>query len=105
MAKTYNVTSPLVIAKLQGGTYVHLYEGAPLPEDVDADQLKQLVDQKMVAEADTAPVDDPADDPGGGGKPAGNASLEKWQEYARSQGASDADLDGVSRDDLRDRYV
>lgn len=36
--------------------------------------------------------------------PAGNASLEAWQEYARSKGASDDDLDGKGRDDLRDAY-
>lgn len=39
-----------------------------------------------------------------GGKPAGNASLEDWQEYARSQGASGEDLEGKSRNDLRDAY-
>lgn len=36
--------------------------------------------------------------------PAGNASLEDWQEYARSQGASDDDLEGKSRNDLRDEF-
>lgn len=37
-------------------------------------------------------------------KPAGNASIEAWQDYARSQGVSDDDLEGKSRDDLRDLY-
>lgn len=37
--------------------------------------------------------------------PAGNASLEAWQEYARSQGLSDADLEGKGRDDLRDQFT
>lgn len=37
--------------------------------------------------------------------PAGNASLEDWQRYARTQGATDVDLDGVGRDDLRARYA
>lgn len=36
--------------------------------------------------------------------PPGNASLEVWQEYAATQGASAEDIDGASRDDLRDRY-
>jgi hypothetical protein len=40
----------------------------------------------------------------GSGAPAGNASLADWQEYARTQGATDADLDGKSRNDLRDTY-
>lgn len=35
------------------------------------------------------------------GAPAGNASLETWQAYARTQGFTDDDLDGKNRDDLR----
>jgi len=38
-------------------------------------------------------------------QPAGNASLEAWQEYARSQGLTDADLDGKGRDDLREQFT
>jgi hypothetical protein len=37
-------------------------------------------------------------------EPAGNASLAAWQDYARTQGATDADLDGKTRDELRDKY-
>ena len=37
-------------------------------------------------------------------KPAGNSSIEAWQEYARSKGATDADLDGKSRNELREQY-
>ena len=33
--------------------------------------------------------------------PKGNASLDEWQEYARSKGFADADLEGKSRDELR----
>ena len=36
--------------------------------------------------------------------PAGNASTEVWQAYARSKGATDADLEGKSRDELREQY-
>lgn len=39
---------------------------------------------------------EPADD-----APKGNASLEDWQDYARSKGFGDADLEGRTRDDLR----
>lgn len=35
------------------------------------------------------------------GAPAGNASLETWQEFARTKGFTEEDLDGKSRDDLR----
>jgi hypothetical protein len=33
--------------------------------------------------------------------PAGNASLVEWQEFARTKGFTDDDLDGKTRDDLR----
>lgn len=33
--------------------------------------------------------------------PAGNASLEVWQEFARTKGFTDEELEGKSRDDLR----
>lgn len=36
--------------------------------------------------------------------PAGNASTEVWQAYARSKGAADEDLAGKTRDDLRAKY-
>lgn len=38
-------------------------------------------------------------------RPSGNAALEEWQTYAKSQGASDADLDGLSRNEVRDLYA
>lgn len=111
---SYQVTARLVVAHLEAGSYVHVYEGGVLPDDVDEAQLEQLLAQKMVAEVADEVVDaeiieedededEPEDeDPA---KPGGNASLEEWQAYARSQGASDADLEGVSRNELRDRYV
>lgn len=33
--------------------------------------------------------------------PAGNASLESWQDFAREQGYSEDDLEGLGRNDLR----
>jgi len=38
------------------------------------------------------------------GKPAGNASQEAWQDYAASQGVADGDIEGLSRDELRDKF-
>jgi hypothetical protein len=35
------------------------------------------------------------------GAPAGNASLEAWQDFAREKGFTDEELEGKSRDDLR----
>jgi hypothetical protein len=38
------------------------------------------------------------------GEPAGNASLADWQVFARTRGATDEDMDGQTRDQLRDLY-
>ena len=42
---------------------------------------------------------EPVDD-----RPAGNASLADWVEYAESQGKTEEDLHGFSRDDIRDLF-
>ena len=36
--------------------------------------------------------------------PNGNASTDEWRGYALSQGASEEDVEGLSRDDLRSIY-
>lgn len=36
--------------------------------------------------------------------PSGNASRGEWADYARSRGATEEELEGQSRNDLRDRY-
>lgn len=92
---SYKVTAPLVIARDSTGRHHHLYTDAPLPADVDPDQLEQLVDAKMVAE-----VEDPSDDE----KPAKSAPKGDWEAYARSQGATDEDLDGKTKDELIASY-
>lgn len=46
----------------------------------------------------------PGSQPTAAEKPGGNASLEEWQTFARTMGATDADLDGRTRNDLRDTY-
>lgn len=37
-------------------------------------------------------------------KPAGNASTEDWHAYAIAQGKSEAELDGLKRDEIRDLF-
>ena len=56
-----------------------------------------------------APSEDPegsADgDPGGALEaPAGNASQVAWREFALASGASEADVEGLTRDELRERF-
>ncbi len=43
-----------------------------------------------------------ADDRASAEKPAGNASLEAWQEYAAAQGVG---VEGKSRDEIRDQFA
>lgn len=95
------VTSALVIAKNEDGSDRYLYEGAVLGGGLRKGEVERLVEAGMVGK-DDEPA--PAADKPSSDKPAGNASLEAWSEYAKSQGATDDDLDGLSRDDLRDQY-
>lgn len=37
--------------------------------------------------------------------PGANASRADWERYARSQGATDEDLEGLKRNDIRDKYA
>lgn len=39
-----------------------------------------------------------------GEKPSANASKGEWEAYARAMGATSADLEGLGRNDIRDRY-
>jgi hypothetical protein len=102
----YRVTAPLVIVRDAAGVMHHVYQDGVLPENADAEHLKQLLSDKMVEKfkpAEPAPAD-AADN-----KPAGNADRTTWAEYARGKGATDEELKepadgGLSRDELRDKY-
>jgi hypothetical protein len=106
-------TAALGTAFTSQGRIISLYFGDLVPEGISKESLAHLKSLGFVAD-DEAPVltiieQDGADvaPPVVGGdvpKPAGNAGLEEWTAYARSQGATDADLDGLSRNDVRDLY-
>lgn len=85
------VKAPLVIAKRADGSDVYVYAGAPLPDDLASGEAERLAD---FLEDDAAPVE----------APKGNASLDEWQAYAQARGASAEDIDGLSRDELRERF-
>lgn len=63
------------------------WAGDPAPEPVDAEPEKDA--------GDTEPDD----------KPAGNASIEAWQDYALAQGKSADDLEGLTRNQIRDLFA
>jgi hypothetical protein len=96
---TYKVTAPLVQVRRTDGSYVHVYEGGVLPDEADPEHVKQLLDGKMIASGGSS---ESADD--GDTRPAGNASHDEWAAYAVSQGMSEEEAAGKSRDELRDLY-
>jgi hypothetical protein len=113
MAKLYIGRAPLTLVSV-GARVAYVYAGDLVPEGATSEELRRLTDEGyitaiLVADApevgDETVVEDPAVD----GDPvvelpAGNASLEEWQDYARTQGATDADLEGKKRDELREQY-
>lgn len=95
------MTTPLVIVKDAAGAMQYHYQGAVLPDYVSSDDLKRLSAEGLIAES-AVPADAPvvpADQ-----RPAGNASLEAWSDYAVTQGATVEELDGLSRDEIRALY-
>jgi hypothetical protein len=97
-SKTYQVTGPLATPYLEDGSRVYLYEGALLPDGLREGEVERLVDLGLAGEVEI--TDESADD----GPPAKSASKGDWEAYARSQGATDDDLDGVTKDELIASY-
>ena len=81
---------PEVVAELADGALDRKVDAA----DPDAEQ--------RTAGQAAALADAPA---AGGEKPKGNASQAAWADYAVSQGMSREEADGLSRDELRDRFT
>jgi hypothetical protein len=108
----YTVTAPLVTARTENGRIVYLYFGDVVPSGLAQDSVDHLRDLGFIkggsepaATILPAPaVDEVAAPVAQLEKPAGNAGLDEWTVYARSQGATDDDLEGLSRNDVRDLY-
>lgn len=108
----YTVTAPMVTARTDNDRIVYLYFGDVVPSGLSqwsVDHLRGLgfikggddpvgtILPAPVVEVPPAPVSQVE-------KPAGNAGLDEWTAYAHSQGATDEDLEGLSRNDVRDLY-
>jgi hypothetical protein len=108
----YKVKGALVSVKGAEGRQVYFYEAAILPNGIDKAEIERLLELGLIEESDEAPAkgadsrdaDAGANGPSSGEVPSGNASLVVWQEFARSKGAADEDLDGKTRDQLREQY-
>lgn len=107
-----NPHGPLVVAPeihASGTGPIHpgdVHVDDPAAQDAQETALAEavLVQNKDVPAATTAAAqaNDAKDTPAEA--PSGSASKADWQAYARSTGASDADLDGLTRDQLRDTF-
>lgn len=94
MSTTYVSAVPLTMVRLAEGGYRNVLQGDPIVgQAVDAEDLKRLVRKGFLVEK--------ADDEGASdGPPAKSASKGDWEAYARSQGATDEELDGLTKDEL-----
>ena len=45
---SYHVSAPLVITKGESGSDMYLYQGAPVPESVNADEIKRLEESGLI---------------------------------------------------------
>lgn len=87
------------MAKLNGNTVVtHPETGAPavlLEGEEVPDWAEGLIGDHLIDGSDVEELE----------KPAGNASLEAWATYVlESDQASEDEIKGLSRDELRDKY-
>lgn len=87
------VCVPLVVAYNATGGHVYIYYGAPLPSGLADGEAERLAEGGFVTDGDPDEA------------PAKNAKLENWQTFAKSQGKTEEDLDGLTRDEIRDLFV
>ena len=116
MAPTYVVTAPyitVVTSTHDGPKLLGFYAGAHLPDDVSEESIAHHLRLGMIAELEDAEaaLAEPAEPNDGLGtltnpeQPKGNASLEEWTAYATASGMSADELEGLTRDQIRDRYT
>lgn len=123
MSKEYEVIGPYVAqVPVDGPTGTILTDfnyGAILPAGVPADRIEHLVDVGLVRErgsAGTPSSGDPQTMPGvpaptgeqAGAeitaKPGKSGSKADWKAYAVAQGMAEAEAEGMTRDELAERY-
>jgi hypothetical protein len=105
-----------------GGSMAYVYAGEPVPEGATDAEYARLLEDGFIAPLDAAvdivaarvvPESQPAvvivpetvsESGEPSGPPAKSAPKADWEAYARSQGATDADLEGQTKDDLIAAY-
>jgi hypothetical protein len=125
--KRYTTVGPYVTyttGGLQGPVTIGVLAGTPVPEDVSQEQIDHLLSVGLIAEdadAEDALVTHEGEQVGqftqrvpnapalGGApvatqRPTGKASKGEWKAYAVSQGMTEADAEGKTRDELAAQY-
>lgn len=107
MSASYKVIAPYVTVKVKdvSGQDVLLgyYRDGVVHDPIDRKHVGALVELGMVEEVSAPEPEEPAAPVFD--KPAGNASQEAWATYALESGqASEDEVKGLSRDDLRELY-
>lgn len=90
-----------------------LYQGTLVPGSATPEEIEHNLSVGLIAPLEVVPEgpgappdpDDPSNGPAGQvEEPARNASTDEWRAYALAAGASEADIDGLKRDELVDKY-
>lgn len=96
---TYASAVPLTMVRLVDGGYRNVLQGDPISGDsVDPKDLERLVRKGFLVKVDVVDQEAPS------GPPAKSSSKGDWEAYARSQGATDENLAGATKDDLIAAY-
>lgn len=105
---SYQVTGPLALVTDQTGKVRYIYNGSPVPEDIDDEQLDRLIGRGLVSKVDEheRPVSDQAERAGSEPveRPAQVASKGLWVDYAVSRGAGRAAAEAMTKQELIDAY-
>lgn len=112
MAKQYTVTAACVthipVDGPDGRMLATFYAGATLPEGVPADRIQHLLDAGLIAESGQVSEEEASARLTGEDPPTrlnGRSSKADLVDHAVRQGMTREEAEGMSRDDLLDRYV
>ncbi len=104
----YKVTAPLVLVRDQQGAFSYHYNEGLLPEYVSREQLQQFLDAGLVEKtgADPRQATGEQDAPltVQVKKPAQVAPKEAWVEYAVSRGATPAEAELLTKQELVEQF-
>jgi len=107
MTTTYKVVAPYVTLKVKDVTGTSVVQGFYAGAIVDAVDVEQAEAQANMGFLEPVAAVEPEVEPEPPvfDRPAGNASQEAWATYALESGqASEDEVKGLSRDDLRELY-